>query len=251
MNTSLTEKDIVCREFQMGKFDIKKIVPAVTMQMNVNIDKLLIQRDKLNKSSAYHITIYSYLAKIIADVIVNYPLLYSLFYKGKIIGSKNLILNVPVSVDNHVEYVVIRNPENKTVEDIAGEIQRGVQDISDGKNMLMQSLIEMGKMNKLQKTLYKLKNYKNPVYFLEKYYGYFPLTNFGTFNVNSGTTVISEPIVAAMSVGKAEKKIVIIDGNMTELKSISLVLSFDHRVMDGAYAGNFLNDLKLHIEKLM
>jgi hypothetical protein len=157
---------------------------------------------------------------------------------------------VPVSVDNHVEYVVIRNPETKSIEEISVEMQNGIRDIYSGSNMLMQSLIDQHKMNKIRRLLYKLKNYKNPVYFLEKYYGYFPITNFGSFHVDNGTTVLSEPIVAALVIGNAKKKLSFVDNVVHEANNILLTLSFDHRVMDGAYAGNFLTDLKQLIENI-
>jgi len=250
MNAVFTEKDLICRNFQIGKFDARKIVPTVTMQIDVDVDKLLTRREELNRNGEVHATIYQYLLKLIADTLVGYPLLFSLFYKGKIISPENLIINVPVSVENHVEYVVIRNPETKSIEEIAVEMQNEIRDIKSGSNMLMQSLIDQQKMNKIRRLLYKWRNYKNPVYFLEKYYGYFPVTNFGTFHISNGTTILSEPIVGALVIGKAEKKLSLVNNSVHETQSISLTLSFDHRVMDGAYAGNFLADLKQSIENV-
>lgn len=248
MNNDFTEKDIICRDFQIGKFNVKKIVPSVSMQIDVNIDNLLIKRDEINKNSKIHITLYQFLVKSIADVLINYPLLYSQFYKGKIITNRDLLVNIPVSVNNHVEYVVVRNPNEKAIEVVAEEIRKGIEDISNGLNILMQSLIEMSKMNRMQKILYKLINYKNPVNFLHKYYGYFPITNFGTFNIKNGITVLSEPIVAGIAIGKAHKNLFFVNNSIHENTNLSFTLSFDHRVMDGAYAGNFLNDLKNNIE---
>jgi pyruvate dehydrogenase E2 component (dihydrolipoamide acetyltransferase) len=250
MNRVFTEKDLICRNFQIGKFDARKIVPAVSMKMDVDIDIMLKKREELNGKRAVHVTIYQYLLKLIADTLIDYPLLFSLFYKGKIISPENLIINVPVSVDNHVEYVVIRNPETKSIEEISVEMQNGIRYINLGSNVLMQSLIDQHTMNKIQRLLYKLKNYKNPVYFLGKYYGYFPVTNFGTFHVDNGTTVLSEPIVAALVIGKSKKELSFVNNSVHEVNLISLTLSFDHRVMDGAYAGNFLSDLKQSIEHI-
>lgn len=250
MNNTFTKNDIVCRNFQIGKFNIKKIVPAVSMRVDINIDNLLSKRRKINEKSIVHVTIYQFLVKVIADILINYPLLYSLFYKSKIIYNSSLLINVPVSVDNHVEYIVVKNPNEKTVEDVALEIQKGIENIKSCSNVLMQSLIDMSKINKIQRIIYKLKNYKNPVYFMNKYYGYFPITNFGTFNVKIGTTVISEPVVSAMVIGKSENRLTLSNSSVRENIFLPVTLSFDHRVMDGAYAGNFLNDLKNYIENL-
>lgn len=246
----MTKNDLICRDFQIWKFDRKKIVPAVTMQMDINLDQLLLKRDELNKISKVHITIYRFLLKVIADVLVKYPLLFSLYYKKRITENRTLIISVPVSVDAHVEYIVIRNPNNKTLEEIATEMQDGIDKIKNGTNMLMNSLIELSKLNSIQKVFYKMKNWKNPFFFLENYYGYFPVTNFGTFQVNGGTTVLAEPIVSGLAIGKTETKLALVNNEVIKQNIISLTLSFDHRVMDGAYAGNFLNELKQRIEEL-
>jgi len=251
VNQNLTEKDIICRDFQIGKFNTKKIIPTVTMKIDINIEKMLIKRNEINTTSSYHVTIYQYLLKAISETITKYPLLYSIFYKGKIIKYSSLDINVPVSINNHVEYIVLRNINTKSLEEIVREMDEGLTDIKSDSNLLMRSLQEMDKLNKLQKVIYKIKNFKNPVYFINKYYGQFPVTNFGTFNINSGTMVLSEPIIAGLAVGKAEKKLIVKDKITVEETILPLTISFDHRVMDGSYAGNFLNELKKYIENLI
>lgn len=248
MHKAFTEKDRICRKFQMNKFDIKKIVPVVTMQVEMNVDRLLSERQTINATSDVHVTVYSFLLKKIASALVKYPLLYSLYYKKKIINSERLLLNIPVSVENHVEYVFIQNPESKSVEEISSELQNGILLIKQGKNTLMNALMEMDKLNGLQALLYKMRCFKNPCYFIEHFYGNFPVTNFGTFDVTQGTMVLSEPMVAGMVVGKIRPN----TGNLhdKEPRCITISLAFDHRVMDGAYAGGFLNELKKEIEQL-
>jgi len=250
MNTAFTEKDRICREFQMKKFDIKKIVPVVNMQIEVNVDKLLSERQRINTTSDIHVTVYSFLLKKIASALVKYPLLYSLYYKKKIITGERLILNIPVSVDNHVEYVFIQNPENKSVEEITSELQNGILLIKQGKNALTNALMEMDKLNGLQALLYKMRYFKNPCYFIEHFYGNFPVTNFGTFDVMQGTMVLSEPMVAGLVVGRIKPNVTLENTQDKQPRCITLSLAFDHRVMDGAYAGSFLNQLKKEIEQL-
>lgn len=243
-----TGKDKICRNFQMNKFNIKKIVPAVTMQVEINIDRLLLEREEINKTSDIHITIYSFLLKKIASVLIKYPLLFSLYYKNKIIINKTLIINIPVSIDKHVEYVFIKNPEEKSIKEITAELQNGITAIKDGKNLLTNTLIEMDKLNKIQALLYKMRHFKNPIYFLENFYGYFPITNFGTFNVTRGTMVLSEPIVAGLLIGKIKQNVAMYNDSIKEENVITFSLSFDHRVMDGSYAGHFLSEIKNEIE---
>lgn len=250
MNAIFTEKDRICREFQMKKFDVKKIVPVVTMQVEMNVEGLLSERQRINATSDVHVTIYSFLLKKIASALVKYPLLYSLYYKKRIITSERLILNIPVSIDNHVEYVFIQNPESKSVEEITVELQKGLLLIRQGKNRLMNALMEMDRLNGLQALLYKMRCFKNPCYFIEHFYGNFPVTNFGTFDVTQGIMVLSEPMVAGMVVGRIRPNAALENSHDKEPRCMTFSLAFDHRVMDGAYAGGFLNELKKEIEQL-
>lgn len=249
MHMAFTEKDRICRKFQMKKFDIKKIIPVVTMQIEMNVDRLLSERQRINATSDVHVTVYSFLLKKIASVLVKYPLLYSLYYKKKIIAGERLILNIPVSVENHVEYVFIENAESKSVEEITSELQKGILLIKQGKNTLMNALMEMDKLNGLQALLYKMRCFKNPRYFIEHFYGNFPVTNFGTFDVTQGTMVLSEPMVAGMVIGKIRPNAIQGNAHDKEPRCVTISLVFDHRVMDGAYAGGFLNELEREIEQ--
>lgn len=250
INTAFTEKDWICRKFQMKKFNTKKIAPAVTMQIEVNVNGLLLERQRINTTSNVHVTIYSLLLKEIASVLIKYPLLYSLYYKKKIIISKRLMLHIPVSIDNHVEYIFIPNPEKKSVEEITSELQNGVLLVKQGKNSLMNALKKIDKRKGLQAFLYKKKCFKNPHYFIEHFYGNFPVTNFGTFNVTQGTMVLAEPLAGGLVIGKVRPNAVLEEISVNEPHYITLSLAFDHRVMDGAYAGGFLSELKKEIEQL-
>lgn len=245
-----TANDKICRNFQIEKFDIRKMVPAVIMQNEVEIDNLLKKREAINKDSDIHITIYHQLIKLISDVLANYPLLYSSYYKNRIYPHDSLIINIPVSKDNHVEYVVLRDPDRKDILEIGKDIKNGIEGINKGTNILMNALIDMSKLSKFQKMLYKMRYFKNPIYFLDKYYGYFPVTNFGSFDIKSGATILSEPMIAALVIGKSEKRPVNKEDRIEERTFITMTLSFDHRVMDGSYGGHFLNDLKKEIEEI-
>jgi pyruvate dehydrogenase E2 component (dihydrolipoamide acetyltransferase) len=245
MNEVLTELDKVYRNFQTGKFDPKKAVPTVSMSIEIELDELIKKKNDLKQ----HVTVYQYLLNKIATTINKYPYLYA-FNDKEVILNESLDINIPVSIDKHVEYIVIRNASNKTVEEIAGEIEKGVSDIKLGKNILTNDLLTLSKLNKPKEILFKIKNFRNPVYFLNKYYGNLPITNFGSFNVINGVAVISQPIVSAIVIGKSYKKLKFLAGETREIDCIMITLSFDHRVVDGAYSGSYLNELKKSIEEI-
>jgi pyruvate dehydrogenase E2 component (dihydrolipoamide acetyltransferase) len=67
--------------------------------------------------------------------------------------------------------------------------------------------------------------------------------------VNEFTAIINPPGSAILAVGKAEKTPVVGEGNLVQIETrMTLTLSCDHRVIDGAEGALFLKDLKGQIE---
>jgi len=79
--------------------------------------------------------------------------------------------------------------------------------------------------------------------------GTFSITNFGSFGSLFGTPIINQPQLAILGVGAVEKTPVVIDDDAIAIRSIALIgLTFDHRLIDGAYADQFMNKLKSALE---
>ena len=76
----------------------------------------------------------------------------------------------------------------------------------------------------------------------------FTLNNVGSFGGSSGTPIINHPEVAILAVGKIEEKAIVRDGAIIVQPRMPLALSFDHRLIDGALAGAFLNRFKELVE---
>jgi len=79
--------------------------------------------------------------------------------------------------------------------------------------------------------------------------GTFSITNFGSFGSLFGTPIINQPQVAILGVGAVEKTPVVVDDDAIAIRSIALIgLTFDHRLIDGAYADQFMTKLKSALE---
>ena len=63
------------------------------------------------------------------------------------------------------------------------------------------------------------------------------------------TPIINYPEVAILGVGKSEKKQVYIEGKFVTRIMLPLSLSYDHRIIDGAEAARFNNELKKNLGK--
>ncbi|UCH49378.1 MAG: 2-oxo acid dehydrogenase subunit E2 [Betaproteobacteria bacterium] len=78
--------------------------------------------------------------------------------------------------------------------------------------------------------------------------GTFTVTNLGGFGVDWFTPVLNPPQCAILGVGRVRRVPVVVDDEITVRDIATLVLSFDHRVVDGAPCARFLADLKALIE---
>src|SRR3984885_10186465 len=71
----------------------------------------------------------------------------------------------------------------------------------------------------------------------------FTISNLGMFQIDSFTAIIPPPQAAILAVGAISDRIVAIDGHPAVRSMMTLTLSCDHRVIDGAHGAQFLNDL--------
>jgi pyruvate dehydrogenase E2 component (dihydrolipoamide acetyltransferase) len=78
--------------------------------------------------------------------------------------------------------------------------------------------------------------------------GTFSITNFGSFGCLIGTPVINQPQVAILGVGTVDKTPIVIDDAIAIRSICHLSLSFDHRLIDGALADQFMTKLKQVLE---
>jgi pyruvate dehydrogenase E2 component (dihydrolipoyllysine-residue acetyltransferase) len=78
--------------------------------------------------------------------------------------------------------------------------------------------------------------------------GTFTLTNLGMYNVDAFDAIINTPQAAILSVGRIADRVVPVDGQVAIRPMMVLTLSLDHRIVDGARAAQFLDDLANLIE---
>ena len=78
--------------------------------------------------------------------------------------------------------------------------------------------------------------------------GTFTITNLGAFEIDAFTPIINPPQVGILGVGRAVEKPVVHGGEIAKRTMMYLSLTFDHRVIDGAPAADFLRTVKGHLE---
>jgi 2-oxoglutarate dehydrogenase E2 component (dihydrolipoamide succinyltransferase) len=78
--------------------------------------------------------------------------------------------------------------------------------------------------------------------------GTFTITNPGVFGALFGMPIISQPQVAIVGVGAVEKRPVVVDDAITIRLRAYMTIGYDHRVIDGATADEFMQHVKKAIE---
>jgi pyruvate dehydrogenase E2 component (dihydrolipoamide acetyltransferase) len=74
-------------------------------------------------------------------------------------------------------------------------------------------------------------------------HGTFSITNLGMYNIDAFNAIIAPPQAAILAVGRISDRVVAVNGQPAVRSMVTLTLSSDHRVVDGAQAALFLNDL--------
>ena len=78
--------------------------------------------------------------------------------------------------------------------------------------------------------------------------GTFTISNLGMYGVDAFSAIINPPQAAILALGSITDRVVAIDGQPSVQSMLSLTLSCDHRVVDGARAAQFLQTLVGFIE---
>ena len=134
---------------------------------------------------------------------------------GKIILKKYYHIGIAVDTPNGLMVPKIRNVNNKNLNQISKELKKISEDC---RNL---------KINKK-----------------EFFGGSITITSLGGIGGSFFTPIINHPEVAILGIGRSYKKQLFINGKFIPRTILPLSLSYDHRIIDGAEAARFNNDLK-------
>jgi pyruvate dehydrogenase E2 component (dihydrolipoamide acetyltransferase) len=79
--------------------------------------------------------------------------------------------------------------------------------------------------------------------------GTFTISNLGMYGVDAFLAIVNEPQAAILAVGRIADRVVAVDGRPEVRPTMTLALSFDHRVVDGARGAEFLDTLASLVEE--
>ncbi len=140
--------------------------------------------------------------------------------RGKITIKKYYHIGIAVDTPHGLMVPKLRNADNKNISLISAELK------------------------KLSEECRNLKINKK-----ELYGGSMTITSLGGIGGSFFTPIINYPEVAILGIGKSQKKQVYFEGKLVTRVMLPLSLSYDHRIIDGAEAARFNNDLKENLGK--
>ncbi len=148
-----------------------------------------------------------------------HPRMNALVEDGKITEKGSVNIGIAVAVDNGLIVPTVRDVQNMTLGEIHDESAR---------------LIAKTKAGGLKKEDYSG--------------GTFTVSNLGMFGIDEFTAIVNPPQVGILAVGAMTDTPVVRDGQIVVRPIMNLVLTYDHRVIDGAPAAQFLSRVKELLE---
>ena len=140
--------------------------------------------------------------------------------QGRIIKKKYYHVGIAVDTPHGLMVPKLRNADNKNISLISKELKE---------------LSDLCKNLKVDKK--------------ELFGGSMTISSLGGIGGSFFTPIINHPEVAILGVGKAEKKQIFMKEKFVTRVMLPLSLSYDHRIIDGAEAAYFINDLKENLGK--
>jgi 2-oxoglutarate dehydrogenase E2 component (dihydrolipoamide succinyltransferase) len=200
----------------------KKTSAHVTTFFEVDCSRILKSKEKQQSEferSGVKLTVTSFFVQAAANALKRFPIVNSSLEGDTIVYKRPINIGIAVNLEWGLIVPVIKNADEKNLLGLAHTLN---------------DLGERARTKKL--TPDDVKD------------GTFTITNPGQFGAVIGTPIINQPQVAIMGMGAIKKRAVVIDDAIAIRSMIMLSLSFDHRVIDGATADQFMADIQKQLE---
>jgi len=165
------------------------------------------------------LTYLSFISKAVADALREMPVVNAAIDGDRIAYKKDVNLGFAVALDWGLIVPVVHRADEKSLLGIA----KGIADVA------ARARAKQLKPEDVQG-------------------GTFTITNPGSFGTLFGMPIINQPQVAILAVGTIEKRVVVVDDMIAMRQRGYLTLGYDHRLVDGAVADEFMSRVKATLE---
>jgi pyruvate dehydrogenase E2 component (dihydrolipoamide acetyltransferase) len=200
------------------------IIPHYYLTVDCRIDQLLGARARLNATApkgegAYKLSVNDFVVKAAALALVRVPEVNASWTETAMLRHRHADIGVAVALDFGLITPIVFRAEEKGLAVISAEVK---------------SLAERARSKKL-----KPQEYEG---------GTFAISNLGMFGIREFTAIINPPHAAILAVGAGETRAVVNDGKIEAATMMSVTMSCDHRVIDGATGARFLEQFRRFVE---
>ena len=204
--------------------EAKATIPHFYLTIDVGLDALLDLRAKLNARPKvdYKLSVNDFIIKAVALALKKVPDCNASFAGDKILRWRDVDVAVAVAIEGGLITPVVRKADQKTLSVISAE---------------MKDLAARARAGKL-----KPEEFQG---------GGFTISNLGMYGIREFAAIINPPQACILAVGAAEKRPVVEGEAIVARTLMTVTLSTDHRVVDGALGAEFLQAFKGLIEDPM
>jgi len=171
----------------------------------------------------HSLTVTHFITLAVRDALLKFPLLNASLDGARIVRHKHLNIGIAVAVGKGLVVPPVRNAEVKSLLQISDDISEIV--------------------NKAREKKLTLDDLEGST---------FSITNFGVFGNLAGYPIINQPNVAILGVGAIKKRPVVLEkdaGDEIVIRQMGIfTLGFDHRLIDGAMGGQFIEEIVSNLE---
>lgn len=195
-------------------------VPHFRLACDVDAGRLILKKGEVTDHTSTRITVNDMLIRACSIALLRHPLINCQLQGDEIVQFAHADIAFAVATDGGLITPIVRQADTLNVAQIA----RATADLSERalRGALSREEITGGS---------------------------FTISNLGMHGVTRFDAIINPPQVAILAVGAAEERVVVRDGAPAVARMMTLTLSVDHRVVDGAVGAAFLATLRQLIER--
>ena len=210
--------------------EASKEIPHYFLTLDCELDALLALREQINASAGltkegkprFKVSVNDFVIKALALALQRVPDANATWTEGAMLKHKHSHVGVAVSIPAGLITPIVRNADVKTLSVISNE---------------MKDFAARAKARKL-----KPEEYQG---------GVTAVSNLGMFGIKHFTAVINPPQSTILAVGAGEKRVIVKDGAPAVATIMTVTMSVDHRVADGALGAQLIEAFKTIVESPM
>ncbi|MFG1344541.1 pyruvate dehydrogenase complex dihydrolipoamide acetyltransferase [Xanthobacter autotrophicus DSM 431] len=208
----------------------EQVTPTFFLTVDCDLDDLMALREQVNANAArdkdgkpaYRVSVNDFIIKAMALALQKVPAANAVWAEDRVLRMKHSDVGVAVAIDGGLYAPIVKKAEQKTLSTISNE---------------MRDLAARARTKKL-----KPEEYSG---------GSTSVSNLGMMGMRNFTAIINAPQSSILAVGASEQRAVVKGGEIRIATQMTVTMTCDHRVMDGALGAELLSAFKGFIEKPM